>query len=179
MKKALLIVAQENFQPKEYKDTKDELEKEKIEVVVASLEKGVAVGADGSEVIVELGLNEINIDFDAVVLIGGGGAAEQLVDNEDIFRIVKEFYEKEKIVAAICIAPVALANADLLEGKKATVWDGDGVQSDMFLEQGIGYTGEEVTIDGRIITANGPMAAKEFGHKIAKMLKSAEKSQEE
>jgi putative intracellular protease/amidase len=38
-----------------------------------------------------------------------------------------------------------------------------------FEQKGATYTGEDVTVDGLIITANGPKAAEEFGKKFARM----------
>ena len=73
-----------------------------------------------------------------------------------------------KIIAAICIAPVTLANAGILNGKKATVFPSG--KNDL-IRNGAKYTGDSVTVDGNIITANGPMAAEAFGKKIVEMLK--------
>jgi len=79
-------------------------------------------------------------------------------------------YEKGKVTAAVCIAPMILAKAGILKGKKATVWDGDLEQSAYFKKNGIDYTGSEVTVDGKIVTGNGPNAAKAFGEAVAKLL---------
>ena len=37
--------------------------------------------------------------------------------------------------------------------------------------EGAIYTGNSVEVDGKIVTGNGPTAAKEFGEKIAELLK--------
>ncbi|MDD5086856.1 MAG: DJ-1/PfpI family protein, partial [Candidatus Nanoarchaeia archaeon] len=77
------------------------------------------------------------------------------------------FYESGKITAAICIAPVILANAGVLDGKKATVFPSG---KDDIMVRGADYTGEQVTQDGKVITANGPAAARSFGEAIVKEL---------
>ncbi|MEK7136703.1 MAG: DJ-1/PfpI family protein, partial [Patescibacteria group bacterium] len=79
------------------------------------------------------------------------------------------------MLGAICIAPTILARAGVLRGKKATVWDpstGSGqvalpTPSQVLRECGAQYTGEAVTVDGKIVTANGPAAAEEFGRRLA------------
>jgi protease I len=58
-----------------------------------------------------------------------------------------------------------LANAGLLNGKNATVWEMPE-SLEVFQQQGVNYTGESVTIDGHFITANGPDAAADFAKAI-------------
>ena len=170
--KALIIVAQTDFQPVEYGDTREELKNAGISVDVASFEKAEAIGADGTEVDVDIAIHDVDTnDYDAVVLIGGPGAARQLVGNEDVIKLVQSADNNHKIVAAICIAPVVLAQARLLRDRKATVWNGDGKQKEILGAQGASYSEEDVVVDTRIVTANGPSAAKEFGQTIAKLIK--------
>ena len=107
--------------------------------------------------------------YKAVVFIGGGGAVAYQEDDEAL-ELAKKSFEKGLVVGAICIAPMILAKVGLLEAKKATVWDGDGEQSSYFNHNGIEYTGEDVSVDGKIVTGNGPMAASAFGEKIASLL---------
>ena len=170
-KKALLVVAQTDFQPVEYGDTRAELENAGVSVDVASFEVGEAVGADGSKINVDVAIKDANTnDYDAVVLIGGPGASKQLVGNQDVISLVQSADNNEKIVAAICISPVVLAQARLLKDRKATVWNGDGKQEEILSAAGADYVEQDVVVDSRIVTANGPGAAKEFGQTIAKML---------
>jgi protease I len=112
-----------------------------------------------SEVIVE--------DFDAVVFIGGPGMVEILGD-ESLQILAKKFYEAERLTTAICAASAILARAGVLRGKQATSWS--GVEEDL-KSGGAIYTGRTVTVDGKIITGNGPEAAREFGEKIVDALK--------
>jgi len=170
--KALMIVAQAGFQHIEYNDTKDELEKAGVDVSVASFEKAEAIGKDGSKIEIDIGIKDVNVnEYDAVVLIGGPGAAKQLVGNQDIIRLVQDFDNSEKVIAAICISPVVLAQARLLDGRKATVWNGDEKQEEILTAEGAEYVEEDVVVDTRIITANGPDSAREFGKTIVIVLK--------
>ncbi|MBD3354881.1 hypothetical protein GF361_02760 [Candidatus Woesearchaeota archaeon] len=169
--KILLVVAQTGFQHIEYNDTKDELEKAGADISVASFEKAEAIGKDGSKIDVDIGIKDVGVnDYDAVVLIGGPGAAKQLVGNQDVIRLVQDFDNSEKVIAAICISPVVLAQARLLDGRKATVWNGDDKQEDILTAEGAEYVEKDVVVDIRIITANGPAVAREFGKTIIKVL---------
>jgi len=58
-----------------------------------------------------------------------------------------------EVLGAICIAPVTLAKAGVLEGKRATVWKSEG---ETLKEHGADYTGASMEADGKIITADGP-----------------------
>ena len=171
MKKALIIVAQTDFQPVEYGDTRAELEKAEVSVSVASFETGEAIGADGNKINVDVSIKDANAeDYDAVVLIGGSGASKQLVGNQDVIKLVQSAGNAHKVIAAICISPLVLAEARILKDRKATVWNGDGLQAEKLAAQGAIYTEEDVVIDTRIITADGPDAAKKFGKAIADIL---------
>ncbi|MBU3941311.1 MAG: DJ-1/PfpI family protein, partial [Nanoarchaeota archaeon] len=166
-KSVLMIIAPSNFRDEELLDTKEVLENYNADVVVAS--KGVekAKGSLGAVVDVDLDVSEINInDYDAVAFVGGPGA-DVYFNDETALKIAKDFYNNGKITAAICIAPVILANAGVLDGKKATVFS---TGKNDIIAKGAAYTGESVTQDGRIITANGTNAAKSFGQAIAKEL---------
>lgn len=168
MKKAAFFIAFKGFRDEEYSEPKKILEEAGIKVTTVSTSKGKAEGKFKMTADVDATLEEINPDeYDAAVLIGGPGALEHL-DNTKVHKIVKDFYLNGKIVAAICISPVILAHAGLLNGKKATVW-ADG--KDELIKNGAVYTAIPVETDGLIVTANGPASAKEFGKKIVEMLK--------
>lgn len=170
--KALLVVAQNGYQPVEYSDTRSELEKEGITVEIASFEKGEATGADESKIEITESITEVDVNkYEAVVLIGGPGAAKQFIGNEDIKNLVKNADNSEKIIGAICIAPIVLAEAQILNHRKATVWNLDGKQQVKLECNGAKFVDTSVVQDTRIITANGSAAAKEFGKTIAKTIK--------
>jgi len=170
--KAALIIAFQGFQDKEYDDTKEVLEENNITVETVSSEKGEAEGKFGEKIKIEKTLEEIKVDdYRAIVFIGGPGALDY-VKNTVAHRIARETLDKGKILAAICVAPEILAEAQVLEGKKATVWSQSFDQEEVkFLEdRGAIFSNEDLVIDGKIVTANGPMAAKKFGQKIAELL---------
>jgi protease I len=172
-KKIAMIIASEDFRDEEYFVPKEILEKEGIEVKTASDKTGLARGADGGEAKVDLLVQEVNsADFDAVVFIGGPGALEYL-DNEISYKLARGVAEQEKILGAICVAPAILARAGVLKNKKATVWSSalDKGPVRILKEAGTIYEDEDVVIDGKIITANGPSSAQEFGEKILSMLR--------
>ncbi|MEM2874799.1 MAG: DJ-1/PfpI family protein [Candidatus Hadarchaeales archaeon] len=167
--KAILIIAPKDFRDEEFFHTKEELERAGIKVDVASSRKGEASGMLGGSVMVGLSLDEVKPEeYDALIFVGGSGSSVYF-DHRGALSAARRAHDAGRVVGAICIAPVILANAGILRGKRATVWDGDFVR--MIERGGAKYTGKSVEIDGRTVTANGPSAAREFGRAIARLLK--------
>jgi len=171
-KKIAIIVAFKDFRDEEYFVPKEILEGAGAEVKTASNKMGRALGADGGEVEIDLLVKDLNpADFDVVVFIGGPGCLGNL-DNENSYQVAKETVSQNKILASICISPIILAKAGVLKGKKATVWSSPMDRSPVKIleENGAIYQDELVVVDGKIITGNGPGAAKEFGEAIVEVL---------
>jgi len=168
-KKVLLIIAPENFRDEELLHTKEELEKSGVETKVASTKTVEARGMLGARVIPDLKLDQVKVDeYDGIFFVGGSGSSTYFKD-ERALSIAAEAFKKGSKVGAICIAPVILAKAGVLKGKRATVFPGEYVKD---LEKGGAiYTGKPVEADGNVITGNGPNAARDFGRFIAKSLR--------
>ncbi|MGB9598742.1 MAG: DJ-1/PfpI family protein [Minisyncoccales bacterium] len=171
-KKVVMVIAFRNFRDIEYFLPKEILERNKIKVISASNKKGMALGADGGTVEIDFLISEVNPkDFEAVLFVGGPGCLKHL-DNEDSYLLAQKTIEKQKILGAICISPVILAKAGVLKGKKATVWSSpfDRQAIEILKENGANFQDQKVLVDGKIITANGPNAAQEFGQTVLKAL---------
>ncbi|MBU1205266.1 MAG: DJ-1/PfpI family protein [Nanoarchaeota archaeon] len=166
-KSVLMIIAPSNFRDEELLDTGEVLNNYNAHVVVASSGVNQAKGSLGAVVNVNKDISDVNVnDYDAIIFVGGPGA-DVYFNDQTALQIAKDSYENGKITAAICIAPVILANAGILDGKQATVFS---TGKDDIEAKGATYTGDSVTQEGKIITANGPAAAKSFGEAIAKEL---------
>jgi protease I len=138
-------------------------------VTVASTSKSTARGMFGATANPDITIDNVRMDdYDAVVFVGGSGS-EVYFNNSTALNIAKEAHTKNKLLTAICIAPSILANANLLKDIRATVWAGEKYIN-ILRQRGAKYTGESVTQDGRIITANGPEAARKFGKAIVQNL---------
>ncbi|RKY39954.1 MAG: DJ-1 family protein [Candidatus Omnitrophota bacterium] len=166
-KKVLMVIAQKDFRDEEYKYPREILEEGGIKVVVASSKLGTAYGSYGLTANVDLLLDEVNPqEYEAIIFVGGMGSSEYF-DNPKAHFLAQELFKKGKLVCAICIAPNTLAQAGILKGKKATAYP--SVKEEM-VKQGAIFTGKDVEVDGNIITANGPHAAKDFGKIILEKL---------
>ncbi len=169
-KKALFVIAQQGFQDYEYNEPKKILENAGVETKTASKTTREAFGKLGARVKPDLALEQARAsDYDAIIFVGGPGAAAYFND-EQALALARDFEKTRKIVAAICIAPVILANAGVLRGKKATVWPSESAN---LRGKGASYANEDVVRDQQVITASGPQAARKFGETILKALKEA------
>jgi len=166
-RKALVIIAQQGFQDVELDGTRQGLKDAGFDVVLASEAAGECVGKFGGSEQATIALKDVRVeDYDRVAFIGGPGA-HKLASNLDAQRIAVETEMAKKPLGAICIAPTILAEAGVLNGKKATVHNKDGEPEKLLKARGATYTGEDVTVDGLIVTGNGPEAAKAFGTAFA------------
>ncbi|MGD9110532.1 MAG: DJ-1/PfpI family protein [Phycisphaerales bacterium] len=167
VKKAVLIVASVRFRDEELFETKDALKQAKIQTVIASSRKGSVRGMLGGKAEATILIEQIDVnDYDAVVFIGGIGAKEYF-DNQTALDIARQAKAKNKVLAAICIAPAVLANAGLLDGVRVTSYESERVR---LKKAGADFTGANVEQDGLIITGSGPKAAGEFGQAIVQAL---------
>ncbi len=166
-KRVVMIIAPEDFRDEELIEPQGVLYDRGAEVKVASASLEIAKGMLGAQVKPDLLVSDIKVeDWDAIILVGGGGSSIYW-DDPFVHSMLNEAVKQNKIVGAICIAPVTLANAGILTGKKATVYSSE---TQKLVDKGAKCTGKEVQIDGKIITASGPPAAKAFGDAIAKAL---------
>jgi len=164
-KKAALIVASENFRDEEYFVPKEILKRSGMEVKTVSDSEGQAKGSDGGKVEVDLTLNELDINnFDIIAFVGGPGALDHL-DNEKSYDLIREVLNNNKVLGAICIAPVILAKAGVLNDKEVTVWNSsmDREPIQIVEDEGANYHDRSVVIDKNIVTADGPQSARKFG----------------
>ena len=166
-KKALFIVAAKDFQEQELARPYAELSRNGVAISLASTVKGEAVGTNGAKARIDMLLVDAKVDdFDAIVFIGGPGAAQYL-DDPVAHKVARDAIKKKKLLAAICMGPLILAKAGVLKGKKATVFP---TLAEDLKKEGVKYSAKPVERDGRIITADGPDSAVAFGNEILKAL---------
>lgn len=134
-------------------------------------------------------------EFDAVFVPGGHGPMFDLAVAKVSQKIIAEFAEKGKVVAAVCHGPGAFVNVmleggeHLLKGKEVTGFsnaeeDIMGLSEvvpflleDKLKEVGGKYVkaeepwGAKVVVDGKLITGQNPASAKPLGQAIVKAVR--------
>ena len=172
MPKVAVILA-DGFEEVEAMAIIDILRRAEITVVIAGLHAGHIESARHVKVIPDTGIDAIDVDgFDMIVLPGGQPGSDNLNADKRVKKLVREFHDKGKLTGAICAAPYVLANAGVLDGKKATVYPG--------YEKRLGnaeYLDEKVVADGRVLTSKGPGTALHFGISIVERLAGRDRAE--
>lgn len=166
-KKIVMIIAHNDFRDEEYLTPKEILTREGAKIITASSSLEIAKGMLGAKVKPEILISQIKVKgHDAIIFVGGTGA-EEYWNNLQAHKIAQEAVKEGKVLGAICIAPVILANAEVLKDKKATVFP---TAKGELKAKGVKYTGKPLERTDKIITAQSPKEAKIFAEEIRKAL---------
>lgn len=166
-KRVAMIIANQNFRDEELLNPKKILEKNGAEVSIISSSLDEALGMLGARIKPDVIIGELRVeDFDAIIFVGAPGASEYW-DDSTAHTVARTTVENHKVLGAICIAPVTLAKAGVLNGRKATVWASEREKLEV---EGAVYTGEGIQVDEKIVTADGPINADKFGEALVKLL---------
>lgn len=129
-----------------------------VEVTLAGLHEGPHHGSRGTVLVPDTTLNEaLKQGYDMVVLPGGQPGTNHLKADARVLTLVRQMSEAGKQVAAICAAPSVLAEAGLLDGKRATSFP---TCLDAYPK--VHLQSAAVVEDGNIVTSRGPGTAMDF-----------------
>lgn len=152
----------------------DVLRRAQIDTVVAGLHAGPAASARNVKIIPDTVIDTVKADgFDMIVLPGGQPGADNLNADARVKELIKSFMEKGKAAGAICAAPIVLAGAGVLAGKRATSYP-----SYRDRLGGAIYEEKSVVVDGNVLTSRGAGTALNFGLAIVEKLAGREKAQQ-
>lgn len=153
----------------------DVLRRGGIDVTVAGIEGKAPVQCSRGVVITpDVGIEEVDGEFDVLVLPGGAEGAQRLAKSEEVGARLRAQEQSGRLVAAICAAPVALRAHKVFEGRRLT--SHPSVQS--MLEEWGEYSEHPVEADGNLITSRGPGTAFPFALRIVGALTNAERMAE-
>jgi protease I len=109
-------------------------------------------------------------DFDGLVLPGGVASPDFLRSDEDAVSFVREFFERDKPVAAICHAPWTLVEAGVVRGRTVTSWP--SLKTDL-TNAGATWVDEQVQEDGNLLTSRKPDDLPAFCSKLVEKMGAA------
>lgn len=169
MKTILMVLAPVDFRDEEYAEPRQVWENAGYNVLTTSTTKE-SIGRFGTRVVNDFLLDEVELDTaDAVFFVGGGGCLN-FMHNRAAENLARIFITEGKPLGAICAAPRLLLNWGLLSDKDFTGWNGDDALENLAAESGANYTGDSVTVDGMIVTGDGPESARETGKRFLGVL---------
>jgi len=172
MPKVAVILA-DGFEEVEAMAIVDVLRRAEIDVVIAGLHEGAVSSARKVRVLPDTVIDTVKAEgFDMIVLPGGQPGSDNLNADTRVKELIRDFHSKGKLTGAICAAPYVLANAGILEGKRATSFPS--------LRDRLGgavYEEKPVVEDGNVLTSRGPGTALYFGLAIVERLSGKEKAE--
>ncbi len=164
-----LLIAPRGTEEREFTDPKMAVQEAGGTVDVVSFETGDAqtVNGDldpGNNYPVNLTFSDVSADdYDAVIVPGGTVGADKLRGNSEAVRFVRNFFEQEKPVGAICHGPWVLVEADVLHGRTLTSYP--TLQTDIRNAGGT-WVNEEVVTDQGLVTSRNPDDLPAFCEKV-------------
>ena len=164
-----LIISTDNFEDTELLVPYYRMKEAGVSVDIASPKKGRIRGKHGYEVDADRAIKDVDPgDYDILILPGGKAPAEVRKDKKAL-EIARDFFDKNKPVAAICHGPETLISAGLMKGRHATCYR--SVAAEM-KEAEARYEDKEVIVDGNLITSRQPSDLPAFMREIMrKMIK--------
>ncbi len=166
MKKVVLFLA-EGFEEVEALTPVDVLRRANIDVTTVSItNQQLVTGAHNISVKADLLFSEVNFaQFDALVLPGGMPGTNNLNNHKELKETIKDFSINNKLIGAICAAPLILGELGLLKGRKAVCYP--GFEKHL---HGASLVDKPVVKDGFYLTANGIGSAMKFALAMVKEL---------
>lgn len=154
MKRKALIFVDEGFEDSELIYPYYRLQEAGFEVYfIASEANKVYIGKKGISVTSHLSPKNLNIEEYDVIIIPGGRAPDKMRMNKELVALIKEAFNKGKIIAAICHGPQMLIEADIIKGRKVTGYK--SISTDL-KNAGANFIDAPVVVDGNIITSRKP-----------------------
>jgi protease I len=114
-------------------------------------------------------------DYDGLVLPGGVGNPDNLRQDENAVKFVRDFFEQGKPVGAICHAPWTLVEAAVVRGRTLTSFP--SLQTDI-RNAGGNWVDEEVHVDQGLVTSRKPDDIPAFNKKLIEELAEGKHEQQ-
>lgn len=144
----------------------DTLRRAQWNVVSAGVTGRLITASRGVTLTADSEWHGIDVDaFDILVLPGGREGARAFSSDSRVQGLIQRFVGRDKWVAAICAAPLALQAAGVLSGRRATCHP--AVRAEL---TATGWQAERVVVDGHIVTSQGPGTALEFALTLIRLL---------
>lgn len=135
-------------------------------VTVSTTGDIIATTSHGVQIVADVKIEDVDVsDADLLMIPGGIPGAPNLCNHPMVREMMLKQYEAGKLVSAICAGPMILGSLGIAKGKRCTCYP--GCEGDIAEAE---YTAELVTVDGNVITGEGPAAAFPYAYTICEIL---------
>src|SRR5213596_1234734 len=126
--------------------------KKKLHFVVHDFEPGYDTYTEkpGYSWDADLAFKDVKPDDYVALVIPGGRAPEYIRNDADLQKIIRHFFQQEKPVAQLCHAPLALAAAGVLKGRKSAAYP--ALAPDV-AAAGAEFVDSGAVVDGQMVSA--------------------------
>lgn len=171
----VLIIATDGFEQSELFEPREALLDLGATVTLASNKAGPIQGMNhhekGETITPDASIHDVRADdYDALVIPGGVANPDTMRLEADALKIVRDFFARQKPVAAICHGPWLLAEAEVIAGRRLTAWP--SIRTDL-RNAGGDVVDEEVVVDGHLITSRKPGDIPAFNHELIRAIEGA------
>lgn len=166
-----LILLEDGFEDTELTYPYHRLREAGFDVVLAADEAGATkTGKHGQPMTADVSAKDPGA-FDVLVVPGGQGPDKMRIKPAFV-ALVRQAFDDQLPVAAICHGPQLLIEADVVEGRRMTCWP--SVHTDLE-NAGAEVVDEAACVDGRLVTARKPA---DLGTWMAAFLRVVERETE-
>ncbi len=157
--KKIAILVADGFEQVELTSPRDALHAAGAVTEIVSLKDSPVQGMNhdtekGEQVEVDEVVDAVSAaDYDGLLLPGGVANPDKLRVHQGAMRFVRDFFEANKPVAAICHAPWSLVETGVVRGRQLTSWP--SLQTDI-RNAGGEWRDEEVVVSGNLVTSRKP-----------------------
>jgi len=175
MKKRVLVPLAPGFEEVEALTVVDYLRRADVHVVTASVgAPNPIAGRNKIRVMADIDLDEALTEWgdawDAVVVPGGAGGVERLLESETVVGLLTGRLAAGQLTAAICAGPRVLVKAGLAAGTRVT----SHPAARAALGDAYHYIEEPVVRDAAVVTSRGPGTAVAFALALVEALAGPE-----
>jgi len=142
-------------------------------VIVVGIEPGLLTASRGVRLMPDKQWSDITpSEFDIIMIPGGGPGVERFLKFQPLLETIRQFYQAEKWVGAVCAGPLALQAAGILDGKKATCHP--GVANKLTVTPRLDTP---TVVDGHIVTSQGAGTTFDFALTLVRLVDTPDKAQ--
>jgi 4-methyl-5(b-hydroxyethyl)-thiazole monophosphate biosynthesis len=165
----VFVFLTDNFEEIEAVTVIDILRRADIRTLTVSVTGSLfVVGSHGIEVKADALFEETDFSGGSALVLPGGPGTANYNGHAGLLALIKDYNEKNRLIAAICAAPTVLANLGLLDGKAAVCYNTDAFPPSVIIAD------THTVKYGNIITSKAAATAPHFAFAIVEALKDAE-----
>lgn len=160
----IYVFLADGFEEIEALATVDILRRAELSVKVVGVGSKIIEGAHQIPVTCDITTAEVTTDdMEMLVLPGGIPGTLNLEKDPIVKACIRYAFSNDIYIGAICAAPSIFGHMGLIDGKNVTCYPGFDTQL-----TGANYTGENVTVDGKLITGKAAGVADDFALTLVK-----------